>query len=221
MTTLLRIDSSARSDRSLSRALADRFFDNWRSHRPGDTIIRRDVGMTPPPFVTQDWIAAAFAKGERTPEQTALLAASDEMIDEIDRADIIVIAAPMYNYGMPATLKAWFDQVIRVNKTFTFDLARGDKPLEPVMDGKTLVILTSSGEFGFGPGELNDGAGHLVPHIRTAAFYLGVGDRIHHVGIEYQEFGDDRHRASTEAAHAAIPSLAARLVFEIDHDAHA
>ncbi len=50
----------------------------------------------------------------------------------------------MYNYGMPAALKAWFDQIIRINKTFTFDLARGDFPLEPIMSGKTLVLLTSS-----------------------------------------------------------------------------
>ena len=58
----------------------------------------------------------------------------------------------MHNYGMPSALKSWFDKVIRIEKTFTFDLARGDFPLEPIMGGKTLVVLSSRGEFGFGPG---------------------------------------------------------------------
>ena len=211
MTTLLRIDASARRARSLTRGLANLFQTQWRERRPSDRFLHRDLAETPPPFVTEAWIAAAFAKGERTREQAAILALSDELIAEVEAADILVMAAPMYNYGMPAALKAWFDQVIRVDRTFTFDLSRGDRPLEPILSDKILVILMSSGEFGFGPGEINEGAGHLVPHIRTAAFYLGVGDRIHHVGVEYQEFGDERHHASIDAAKRDVASLAARL----------
>nr|WP_298897868.1 NAD(P)H-dependent oxidoreductase [uncultured Altererythrobacter sp.] len=210
MTKLLRIDASARTSRSLTRLLADKFTHSWLARRPDDEIILRDIGSNPPPFITEDWIAAAFAK-ERSSEQERLLAASDELIAEVASADIIVMATPMYNYGMPAALKAWFDQVVRVDKTFTFDLARGDAPLEPVLAGKALVLLTSWGEFGFGPGEINEGRDSLTPHVRTASGYLGV-EEFHHVGIEYQEFGDDRFEASRKAAIAALDPLVDRLV---------
>lgn len=220
MTTLLRLDASANTSSSLTRALADRFIDEWRALRPQDRLIVRDVGVAPPPALSQDFLAAAFEKGARSEEQKAVLKLSDELIGELEAADIIIIAAPMYNYGMPAALKAWFDQVIRINKTFSFDLARGDRPLEPMMNGKLLAVLTASGEFGFGPGGLNESAGHLVPHIRTCAKYLGAV-HIRHVGIEYQEFGDERHRASKEAAFAAIPGVVAEFSSRLSDDARA
>ena len=210
MPTLLRLDASANTSSSLTRALADRFVDEWSALRPQDRLIVRDVGVAPPPALSEAFLAAAFEKGERSGAQKSVLKLSDELIGELEAADIIIIATPMYNYGMPAALKAWFDQVIRINKTFSFDLARGDQPLEPIMNGKMLAVLTSSGEFGFAPGELNESAGHLVPHIRTCAKYLGA-DYIHHIGIEYQEFGDERHRASKEAAFAAVSDLVAEL----------
>ncbi len=209
MTELLRIDASARQNRSLSRALADEFFNAWRASSPHDRITLRDVGQSPPPPVSEDWIAAAFSKSDDA-DVRATLALSDELIDEVSRANIIVIATPMYNYGMPSALKAWFDQVIRVNKTFTFDLGRGDRPLEPIFGGKTLIILSVSGEFGFNHGGVNECNNHLVPHIRTCSKYLGV-EEIHHIGIEYQEFGDARHRASVTNAHAAAQALARDL----------
>lgn len=216
MTTLLRIDASARGARSLTHRLGDSFETAWLSRDPRATIIRRDVGRTPPPFITEAWIAAAFAKPDaRTPEQAAMLRVSDGLIDELRRADVILIASPMYNYGMPAMLKAWFDQVVRIGQTFTFDLARGDRPLEPILSDKTLVLLTSWGEFGFGPGELNDGGDHLVPHVRFASRYLGV-ETFHHIGVEYQEFGDTRHEASKSAAFAAVPELVERLAHTAD-----
>lgn len=209
MTRILRIDASARAERSLSRKLGDRFIREWTARDPEVGVIVRDVGQTPPPFISEAWIAAVFSPG-MTAEQRALTAISDDLIAEVAEADIIVFTTPMYNYGMPAALKAWFDQVVRVNKTFTFDLARGDRPLAPVLSGKTVVALTSCGEFGFGPGELNDGGDHLVPHLRFASRYLGMSE-FHHVGIEYQEFGDHRHDASRQAAFLSVEDLVARL----------
>ncbi len=211
MTSILRIDASARKNRSITRDLTDRFVRHWLAVQPDTAVIDRDVGVNPPPMITEDWIAAAFSnEKERTAEQKALLATSDIVIDELDRADIIVIGAPMYNYGMPAALKAWVDQVVRINKTFTFDLARGDRPIAPIMSGKTLVLLTSWGEFGFGPGEINDGANHFIPHVKTVSKYFGV-DRFHHVGVEYQEFGDERFTASRSAAEKSVRELVSML----------
>ncbi|SIN67402.1 FMN-dependent NADH-azoreductase [Parasphingorhabdus marina DSM 22363] len=217
MTQLLRIDASARTSRSLTRSLADKFTDNWMSRRPHAGIVQRDVGRNPPPIISEDWIAAAFAK-TRSTEQERLLALSDKLIAEVNEAQLIVLAAPMYNYGMPAALKAWFDQVVRIDKTFTFDLARGDTPLKPVFSGKILVLLTSWGEFGFGPGEHNEGRDNLTPHVRTASQYLGV-EEFHHIGIEYQEFGDGRFEASRKRASAAVELLVERLIGKDEEDA--
>ena len=86
---------------------------------------------------------------DRTSEKSAILETSDELIAEVKIADIIVLTTAMYNYGVPAALKAWFDMVIRVDETFSFDLKRGNKPLRPIQSGKVLVLLTSAGEFGF------------------------------------------------------------------------
>ncbi|MGS4948180.1 FMN-dependent NADH-azoreductase [Meridianimarinicoccus sp. RP-17] len=209
MTRILRIDASARAARSLSRKLGDQFIDEWTAREPDVEVLTRDVGMTPPPIITEAWIAAVFSV-EMTADQRELTRTSDELIAEVAAADVIVFTTPMYNYGMPAALKAWFDQVVRVNKTFSFDLARGDRPLVPVLSGKTVVALTSWGEFGFGPGEMNDGGDMLVPHLRFASRYLGMS-KFHHVGIEYQEFGDHRHEASKAAASRAVGDLVSRL----------
>lgn len=214
MTTLLHIDASARGiaptpDRhqSLSRRLSQTFVHQWLAKQPTDLVIRRDVGRAPPPAISQDWIEAAFVPPERrnvAQEQTLEL--SNELIAEIEQANVIVLGTPMYNYGMPAVLKAWFDQVIRVDKTFTFDLARGDFPLEPIFAGKILVMLVSRGEFGFAPGGIREEMNHLETHIRVAARYLGVAQD-HLIAIEYQEFGDDRHNRSIAEAFAQVPKL--------------
>ncbi len=218
MSTLLHIESSVRAAKnpnpdhdSISKNIALRFIDTWKKNRPEDDYIYRDVGLNPPAFITQDWIGAVFTPEEkRTPAQKERLALSDELIAEVAAADVILISSPMYNYGMPAQLKAWFDQIIRINKTFDFDLSRGDFPLQPLLSGKTLIIVTSSGEFGFQKGGIREELGHLAPHLRTLSKYLGV-DTIYEIASEYQEFGDDRHRMSVADAKDRAERIASEL----------
>ena len=218
MSVILHVDSSVRAitnsnpeHDSISKMLARQFINKLQQAANTDEYIYRDVGMNPPPFITQDWIGAVFTpEQKRTALQQQLLAQSDELISEVEKAGIIVISSPMYNYGMPAQLKAWFDQIVRINKTFDFDLARGDKPLAPLLSGKTLVIITSSGEFGFEPGGINEGASHLVPHLRTLSKYLGVTD-IYEIASEYQEFADHRHQQSLQQARLTADEIALLL----------
>ncbi len=209
MTTLLHIDSSARVTRSHTRRLTQMFVDRWLEHDTHCKVLCRDVGLTPPPPVTEEWIAACFkAPEERSEEMKAQLSTSDELIIEIVESDVIVLGVPMYNYGMPASLKAWVDQVIRIDKTFTFDLARGDFPLQPVLSGKTLVAISSRGEFGYEPGGVRGSWNHLDGHIRTIATFLGVAAaNIHQIAIEFQEFKDDRHARSVKNAEFAVIDL--------------
>lgn len=213
MTTLLHIDASPRGARSLSRRLSRSFVDAWLALQPRDRVIRRDLGVAPPPFVDQAWVAAAFTPPQdRSPVMREALAWSDAALDELAAADLIVLGTPMHNYGMPAALKAWFDQVIRVGRSFSFDLARGDFPIEPMLAGKRLVVLSARGEFGFAPGGVRADMNHLDPHLATVARYIGVapGD-LHAIAVEYQEFGDARHARSLSDAQARAAGLAAEL----------
>jgi len=216
MTTLLHIDASAQTDRSISRKLSAKFIETWMSERPNDKIIRRDLSITPPGFVTGEWIAACFTpEDQRTPEMVATLEESDELIRELEDADFIILGTPMYNYGMPAVLKAWVDRVIRIGKTFSFDLNRGDFPLEPILGGKTLVALTSKGEFGFAPGGIREHMNFLDGHIEAVAHYLGLSDR-YFLHSEYQEFSDERHEGSREDAENDTVKLAKKLMKQIN-----
>jgi len=218
MRTLLHIDSSVRTANnpnpdhdSISKSIALRFINTWKQNQPEDEYIYRDVGANPPDFITQDWIGAVFTPEEkRTSAQKERLALSDKLIAEVSAADVILISSPMYNYGMPAQLKAWFDQIVRINKTFDFDLSRGDFPLQPLLSGKVLVVVTSSGEFGFEKGGIREDSGHLTPHLRTLSKYLGV-DIMYEIASEYQEFGDDRHRISVANAKERAESIASEL----------
>ncbi len=222
MSTLLHIDSSVRAANnpnpdhdSISKNIARRFIETWQQNRPEDDYIYRDVGMNPPDFISQDWIGAVFTPPEQKrspPTQRETLAFSDTLIAEVAKADVILISSPMYNYGMPAHLKAWFDQIVRIDKTFDFDLSRGDfPPLQPILSGKTLIIVTSSGEFGFEKGGIRETSGHLAPHLRTLSKYLGGVDTVYEIAAEYQEFGDERHRTSVANARDRAESLAGKL----------
>ncbi len=211
MTTLLHLDASVRGKRSLSRRLSRTFVDAWLVQVPHTRVIRRDLAASPPPLVDQEWITASFTDPDaRTPEMRRVLGPSDELIDELEAADLVVLGTPMFNYGMPARLKAWVDQVIRVGRTFSFDLARGDAPLEPLLSGKSLVLLTSTGEFGFEVGGTRAHMNHLDTHIEVIRGYLGVRDTFH-IGVEYQEFGDGRHAASLKAALASASAIARQI----------
>lgn len=214
--TLLRIDASCRGERSLTRMLSSRFVTEWQHHLPATQILERNVGQNPPPFVSEEWIGAAFTAPEnRTPSMQRLLEYSDQCIKELKAASVYVISVPMYNYGMPAALKAWFDQIIRINETFDFDLGRGDFPLEPILRNKRMVVLSSRGEFGFAPGGIRESMNHLDPHLRTLERYLGVA-RSWTVEIEYQEFGDERHLCSKNKAISAIPGLVAEIIRDLE-----
>ncbi|WP_395677788.1 FMN-dependent NADH-azoreductase [Inquilinus sp.] len=214
MTTILHIDSSARLGRSHTRRLSARFIEAWRARRPQDMVIRRDVGLEPPPPVTEAWIAAAFTKPERrTPEMRAALAVSDALVDELERADLIVAGVPMYNFGLPAQMKAWVDNIVRVGRTFGFDRSRPGEPYWPMLSGKRLVTLGARGDWGYQPGERLAGLNHVEPHLQTVFRYLGIPDAVS-IAAEYDEFADERIQQSLQAAEAEIDRLVARMTAE-------
>lgn len=210
MKTLLHIDASARM-RSHTRRLSGRFVETWGAQRPDDMILTRDLALTPPPPVTEAWIAAAFTKPERrTPEMIADLAISDALVDELDRADLIVIGAPMYNFGVPSTLKAYIDNIVRVGRTFGFDRSRPGEPYWPLLEGKKLVILGARGDYGYDAGGRIAQMNHVEPHLGTAFGYIGITD-VTSIAVEFDEFADDRVKDSLLRAEQRVDRLVATM----------
>ncbi|WP_257456910.1 FMN-dependent NADH-azoreductase [Archangium lipolyticum] len=221
MAELLHIDSSARpggSDvnrhGSHTRRLTARFVARWRAARPRDGVIYRDVGLNPPTPVTGRWIHSAFTKPAlREPWMRETLAESDALVDELLAADVIVAGVPMYNFGVPAQFKAYIDNIVRVGRTFGFDRTRKGDPYWPLLTeaNKTLVVLSSRGDFGYGKGQRIEHMNHVEPSIRTAFGYIGI-THVESVAIEYDEFADERLAASIAQAEAEVDALVDRLL---------
>ncbi|WP_426318809.1 FMN-dependent NADH-azoreductase [Pseudoduganella sp. R-43] len=217
MTTILHIDSSARPGRSgeqahgsHTRRLTARFIARYRQLDSRTEVIYRDVGAVPPSPVTGDWVHAAFTPpAAREPWMVEALAQSDALVDEVLAADIIVAGVPMYNFGPPAQFKAWLDNIVRVGRTFGFDRSRAGEPYLPLLAdaGKQLVILSSRGDYGYGPGQRLEGINHVEGSVRSVFRYLGV-THAYDAAVEYDEFGDERLLRSLADAESATDRIA-------------
>ncbi|HEV2816401.1 MAG TPA: NAD(P)H-dependent oxidoreductase [Allosphingosinicella sp.] len=196
MTNILIVTSSANGAASVSSRLAEAHAARLAAAYPGAAIVRRDVGADPLPHLTADTVAAI--KG--TPETGAELAAralSDALVAELAAADILVIASPMYNFGMSSTLKSWFDHVLRAGVTFRYT-AGGP---EGLMTGKKAVVIESRGGFySAGPAAAMDSQ---EAHIRTMLGFIGI--------TEVTVVRAERLASGPEAAEAAIAAAGEAL----------
>src|SRR3954453_4169347 len=121
MTTLLHISTSLFGSNGQSSLLAQRFVDGWKASHPAGKVIVRDLAKTPVPHLDAARFGAFLSAADtRTPEQTEVVAYSDGLIDEVRDADVIVLGLPMYNFGVPSTLKAYFDHIARAGVTFRY-----------------------------------------------------------------------------------------------------
>lgn len=224
MPRILHIDASARpglagrdEHGSHSRNLSHRFIHRWREERPNDPVTHREVGLSPPAFIDQRWIEAAFApEARRQPWMADVLAESDRLVDELVAADVLVIGSPLYNFGMPAALKAWVDQIVRVGRTVDFDPSQPEDPFTPLLADRPrqAIILSARGGEGFEPGGPLAHMNHLEPALMTVLEFIGI-NRIHRVAIEYQEAGGDLLAASVANANKKVDALADQLLAEL------
>lgn len=162
MTHILRIDASARREGSVSRDLTSQII-----ARLGGTVTTRDLadGMA---LLTEDWVGANFTPADaRTPEQVETLAQSDVLVAELQAADTIVIGLPIYNFGVPAALKAWVDQVARAGLTFHYT----ENGPEGLLTGKRVIVAMASGGTQFGS-EIDFATGYL----RHVLGFIGLTD---------------------------------------------
>ncbi|QNA86677.1 FMN-dependent NADH-azoreductase [Sphingomonas sp. So64.6b] len=139
MTRLLVVETSPRGNHSISRNLTRRFVDEWRTAHPVGQIVHRDLMETDLPFVNAPWLQAYFTPPEQhSPDMKEMLRLSDELVAELLAADHLVIATPVYNYNVPAALKAWIDHIVRKGLTLGMDGSG-------LVTGKKATVLLASG----------------------------------------------------------------------------
>lgn len=192
MSHILHLDSSPRGSRSISRSLTKEFISAWLTVHPEDSVTYRDVGKYPVPPVDEAWIAGAFSKAEVLPDELKnALSISDELINELFVADHYVFGVPMHNFSIPANFKAYIDQVVRVNRTFTPDW-------QGLLTNKKMLVITSRGS-SYKTGTDLEALDFQEPYLRTVFGFIGITD-ITFLNVESVNEGQEaRERSLTEA----------------------
>ena len=172
MSTLLHIDCSPLYGRSVSRQLTSAFVTQWKSSHPDGKVLDRDLNSTFIPPIDAAWVGAVYTPEEsHTPEQKQILSLSDSLLAELKQADEYVFGVPMHNFGIPAALKLWVDQICRVNKTFSY----ADGKPKGLLVGKKATFLIATG--GIYDAQTQMASFNFVePYLRTLFGFLGVTD---------------------------------------------
>ena len=198
MTTLLQINTSARTAGHANR-LANAFVEAWRAAHPEDRIVLRDLTADPVPHLTETTLNAFFTPPEqRDASLQAAVSLSDALIAEIQAAEVIVIGVPMYNFGIPSTLKAYFDHIARAGITFRYT---SEGP-EGLLKGKRAIILAArGGKYSGTPMDTQ------TAYLRDFLGFVGISD-VTFVYAEGLALGEESFAMADEAARLQIQALA-------------
>ncbi len=198
MSTLLYVRTSLYGSQGASSQLAERFIAEWRTRNPGGHVIVRDLAADPVPHLTADRFQAFNTPAEnRTPEQREIVAYSDALIDELRAAETIVLGVPMYNFGVPSTLRTYFDHIARAGVTFRYTSAGP----EGLLTGRrAYVFLTRGGVYG-------GSADAQAPYLRQFLRFIGIEPEL--VIAEGLSLGDESWQKSLAAAREQIAGLTA------------
>ena len=200
MSTLLKINASLFSTNGQSSQLAERFAAAWQASHTGSRVVERDLAANPVPHLDGARFMAFLAKPEeRSAEQQAVVDFSDALIAELRAADVIVIGLPMYNFGIPSQLKAYFDHLARAGVTFRYT-ATGP---EGLITGKKAYILAARG--GVYAGTPKDSQ---TAYVRDFLGFIGITD-VEFIYAEGLNMGDESKHTALAQAHQAIAELTA------------
>jgi FMN-dependent NADH-azoreductase len=201
MTTLLQINASIHNDNGQSSRLANQFVESFRARNPEATVIVRDVAAAEPvPHLTAERFGAFITKAEeRSAAQHAVVAYSDALIEEIKRADVVVIGLPMYNFGVPSQLKAYFDHIARAGVTFAYT-EKG--PVGKLTGKKVYVFAARGGQYSGTPLDTQ------TAYVRDFLAFLGMTD-VQFVYAEGLAISAQSKEAGLAKAAAHIAQLAA------------
>lgn len=202
--SVLLIHASPRGERSHSRRLADEFLQSWKDAHPKGHATVRDLGYEPPPFVSEAWVEGAFTPADgHSHAARAAIRVSDRYVDELLAADEIVIATPIYNLSIPAVLKAWIDQIVRLGRTF----AMGPGGFEGLLKNKRVRVLVASGS-DFRPTGPFAAYNFVEPYLRAALGFIGLAD-VTFVYAHSLNDGNALRESSLSEARTALQTLAA------------
>jgi FMN-dependent NADH-azoreductase len=201
-SNLLLVSSSLFGDASQSRTIAQDFVDRWTRTHPGTRLVHRALSADSIPHLTlATFKAASTPADKRNAAESETAALADALIGELEVADVIVIAAPMYNLSIPSTLKAWIDHVARAGRTFRYS-ASGP---EGLLKGKQVFIVTGRGGVYSGESPAR-GLDFQEPYLRAALGLLGLTD-VTFIHVEGVAMGPDAPAAAHARARAAIGRL--------------
>lgn len=190
-------------DKSQSRRLAADYIAAERLANPGLNVVERHLTPDNIPHISMDMLAGLGAAADaRTPAQTAAVGLADTIIEEVEAADTIVLAVPMYNFSVPSTLKAWLDHVARAGRTFKYT-ANGP---EGQLKGKRVIVVVSRGGFYTGDSPFKS-MDFQEPYLRAFFGFVGITDVIF-VQVEGQAIGPEVAAKGLAAAKNAIANLA-------------
>ncbi|MDD3353536.1 FMN-dependent NADH-azoreductase [Zoogloea sp.] len=200
MTTLLKINASLFANNGQSSQLADRYVAARVAVNPDIQVVTRDLAAEPVPHLDAARFTAFLTPAEeRSAEQAAVVAFSDALIEELRQADEIIIGVPMYNFGIPSTLKAWIDHVARAGVTFRYT-ATGP---EGLLKGKKAVILAARGGLYAGtPADTQTG------YLQSVLGFIGITD-VEFVYAEGLNMGEESKTKALDAAHQRVAELTA------------
>ena len=187
MARLLSITSSPAGEQSKSSALVKRFVDAWRAQSTNIEVTSRDLGATPPPHIDAQMIGSYYTpEDQRSKDQLTAITLSNSLVEELMAADVIVIGAPMHNFGISSSLKTWIDHVARVGLSFRYT----DNGPEGLIMGKKVYVITANGG-NYSEGHPAHAMDHQTPYLKTVLGFLGLDDVtfIHAFGVSGGEDG--------------------------------
>ena len=199
MSHVLIIESSARQQDSFSRQLTQQFIKQWHDAHPADTITVRDLALNPVPHLDANLLGGWMKpEAQRSIDEQASLRRSNELTDELLAADVLVMAAPMYNFAIPSTLKAWLDHVLRAGVTFKYT----ENVPQGLLVGKKAYVLTARGGIYAG-----SAADHQEPYLRQVMAFIGIHE-VTFIHAEGMNLGGDFQEKGLNQAKAQLSELA-------------
>ncbi|WP_283190177.1 FMN-dependent NADH-azoreductase [Pseudomonas sp. PMCC200344] len=199
MSRVLIIESSARQQDSVSRQLTQTFISQWQTAHPIDQITVRDLAVNPVPHLDINLLGGWMKPAEqRNDIEQVSLERSNQLTDELLVADVLVMAAPMYNFAIPSTLKAWLDHVLRAGVTFKYT----DTGPQGLLSGKRAYVLTARG--GIYAGSTAD---HQEPYLRQVMGFIGIHD-VTFIHAEGMNLGGDFQEKGLSQANAKLSLVA-------------
>ena len=199
MSNVLIIESSARQQGSFSRQLTQQFISQWQAAHPTDQVTVRDLALHPVPHLDANLLGGWMKpEAQRSADEHASLKRSDELTDELLAADVLVLAAPMYIFAIPSTLKAWLDHVLRAGVTFKYT----ETGPQGLLTGKKAYVLTARG--GLYAGSTSD---HQEPYLRQVMAFVGIHD-VTFIHAEGMNLGGDFQEKGLNQAKARLSAIA-------------